>query len=130
MLWIANKFGVTRTAVYQWKARWEKGGLAGLDQGPYGRQSKLTKQQERAVQHDLLNGAKHCGYETDYWTLKRITDRIKRTTKVTYRERSLWHTLIRFGFSCQKPARRARERDEQAIATWVATTWPAIKKGV
>jgi transposase len=29
----------------------------------------------------------------------------------------------------QKPARRARQRDEAAIAHWREETWPAIKKG-
>ena len=129
VIWIANKFGVTRTAVYQWKKEWEREGGKGLKKGVYGRVSKLTPEQEKEVRKDILNGAKKCGYDTDFWTIKRIADHIKKKTSVTYEDRSLWHTLKRFGFSCQKPNRRSRERDEKAIATWLSTTWPAIKKG-
>lgn len=126
---IAKKFGVTRTAVYQWKKKWKTEGMEGLAKGSYGRTSKLTVKQEKEIQKDIVKGAKKCGYDTDFWTIKRITDHIKKKTKVTYQNRSLWHTLRRFGFSCQKPERRSRERDEKAIATWLAVTWPSIKKG-
>lgn len=36
--------------------------------------------------------------------------------------------LRQMGWSCQKPARRALERDEQAIGVWKQRRWPAIKK--
>jgi hypothetical protein len=29
----------------------------------------------------------------------------------------------------QRPERRAKERDDEAIARWVAYEWPRIKKG-
>jgi hypothetical protein len=32
------------------------------------------------------------------------------------------------GWSCQKPERRARERDEEAIAAWRKNDWLRIKK--
>jgi hypothetical protein len=32
------------------------------------------------------------------------------------------------GWSCQKPEKRARERDEEAIAGWRQMDWPRIKK--
>nr|WP_306416087.1 winged helix-turn-helix domain-containing protein [Streptomyces sp. Alain-F2R5] len=31
------------------------------------------------------------------------------------------------GWSCQQPARRAVERDEAAVASWVKETWPRAK---
>ena len=33
------------------------------------------------------------------------------------------------GWSRQRPARRAVERDDEAIARWVAEDWPRVKKG-
>jgi Winged helix-turn helix len=32
------------------------------------------------------------------------------------------------GWTLQRPARRARERNDEAIRQWVAERWPAIKK--
>jgi transposase len=128
--WIGKKLNVSREAVGQWKRKWEADGVTGLTHGTYGRKSKLTPTQEKIIQKDILKGAEESGYSGDFWTLSRITDHIKKKTGVQYQDRSVWHTLERFGFSCQVPERRARERDEKAIQTWVTTTWPAIKKGV
>ena len=130
IVWIANKYEVSRVAVYQWKAKWEKTGMKGLTQGKYGRISKMTKKEESDLKRNILKGAKKCGYDTDFWTLKRLTSYVKKKIGIVYRDRSLAHTLKRFGFSCQKPTRRAHERDEKAITTWLSTSWPAIKKGV
>ena len=127
--WIGDKLSVSREAVGQWYRIWEKEGVTGLKQGKYGRVSKLTRKQERTIQKDILKGAQKAGYSGDFWTLERITDYIKKKTGVLYQERSVWHTLERFGFSCQVPQRRARERNEKAISTWVKETWPKIKKG-
>lgn len=127
--WIGKKLGVSREAVGQWRRKWDTEGTAGLKQGTYGRISKLNPTQEKTIQKDILKGAEKCGYSGDFWTLRRITSHIKKKTGIVYKDRSVWHTLERFGFSCQIPERRARERDEKAIQTWVAQTWPAIKKG-
>ncbi|MFG3407855.1 winged helix-turn-helix domain-containing protein [Streptomyces sp. NPDC048142] len=32
--------------------------------------------------------------------------------------------LVRNGWSCQVPARRAMERDDDAVAGWVKEVWP------
>jgi hypothetical protein len=32
------------------------------------------------------------------------------------------------GFSCQRPERRAIERNEEAVRQWKRTKWPALKK--
>jgi putative transposase len=47
---------------------------------------------------------------------------------IEYDPSGVWHVLRRMGWSCQKPERQARERDEDAIATWRKTDWPRIKK--
>jgi Winged helix-turn helix len=41
--------------------------------------------------------------------------------------RALWRLLRRLGWSPQRPARRARERDEAEIARWRTQDWPRIK---
>lgn len=35
--------------------------------------------------------------------------------------------LRRNGWWCQVPARRAVERDEDAVTTWVKETWPQVE---
>lgn len=47
---------------------------------------------------------------------------------VTYDPSGIWHLLTRMGWSAQKPKRRTRERDVDAIATWSKKDWPRIRK--
>jgi transposase len=126
---IAEKLGVSGPTVHEWKERWEKNGRAGLRAGHYGRASRLSPKQERQVQRNILNGAAAHGFQGDFWTLKRLTIAVQRWTGTTYEDRSIWHAMHRLGFSCQRPVRKAVERDEGAIRTWMLETWPKVKKG-
>jgi transposase len=62
--------------------------------------------------------------------LDRVALVIQRVTGVRLARASTWRLLVgRLGWSLQRPERQARERDEEAIARWVAYEWPRIKKG-
>jgi Winged helix-turn helix len=55
---------------------------------------------------------------------------ITQLTGVRYHPGHVWVILRhRLGWTLQRPERRASERDEEAIARWVAQDWPRIKKG-
>ena len=126
---MGKKLGVSAVAVCQWKAEWKKSGRNGLLSGHYGPASKLSPKKEKEVRKKILKGAEANGFSGDFWTLGRITSAVKTWTGVLYQERSVWHVLKRLGFSCQKPSKRAVERDEKVIRTWTKELWPQIKKG-
>src|SRR4029450_5819044 len=67
-------------------------------------------------------------YRTDLWTLPRVADLIHQQFGVRYHPAHVWKVLTALGWSCQKPERRAVERDEAAIARWTREDWPRIKK--
>src|ERR671925_208938 len=48
----------------------------------------------------------------------------RQTTGHRYHPGHTWKLLRRMGWRLQRPSRRAIERDEQAIARWVAEDWP------
>lgn len=125
---IGKKLGVSFVAVYQWKTAWQEKGVAGLKAGRYGPVSKLSPAKEKVARARLLQGAEAHGFSGDYWTLNRITKAVRNWTGVLYQDRSVWHVLQRLGFSCQKPVKRAVERDERAIRIWQQKTWREIKK--
>jgi transposase len=81
------------------------------------------------VERALLAGAEAHGFDTDLWTLPRVATVIERLTGVSYHPGHVWWLLRRHGWSPQRPARRAAERDEAQIARWRATEWPRIKGG-
>lgn len=126
---IGVKLGVSPIAVHQWKAAWRKRGRAGLTAGRYGPVPLLSPNREQVVSRKILQGAEAHGFSGDFWTLSRLTRAVQNWTGVAYRERSVWHVLHRLGFSCQKPVKRALERDEKAVRQWLSTTWPEVKKG-
>jgi len=125
---IAEKLGVSSPSIHAWKVAWKERGEKGLHSGEYGPASRLSKRDERVVRRKILKGASVYGFSGDFWTLARLTSAIKQWTGVEYEDRSVWHVLHRLGFSCQKPVKRALERDEKAIRTWLNETWPTIKK--
>jgi transposase len=47
---------------------------------------------------------------------------------VSYHPGHVWRVMRLAGWSCQKPVRRAVERDEAAIEQWKKQKWPRIKK--
>jgi transposase len=76
----------------------------------------------------LTRGAVRAGYRTDLWTLPRVAALIHQAFGVRYHPAHVWKVLTALRWSCQKPERRAVERDEVAIARWTRQEWPRIKK--
>ena len=62
--------------------------------------------------------------------MARIATVIERHFRVTYCPSGVWHLLQRLGWIPQKPAKRARERDEDAIAHWPKAQWLTRKKSL
>ena len=93
-----------------------------------GRKPKLTGEQTHRVTEALLTGPAAQGYKTDLWTLPRVAALIEDLTGVRYHPGHVWRLMGASGFSCQRPERRAMERDEKAIRRWQRVGWPALKK--
>jgi transposase len=128
---VAEAVGVSRESVRRWRALLAQGGVAALRRRRAGgRPPRLSDGQADQVQQALLQGAKANGFATDLWTLDRVAQVVQRVTGVRLARASTWRLLVgRLGWSLQRPERKARERDEEAIARWVAYEWPRIKKG-
>jgi transposase len=122
---VARTLGVARQNVSRWHARWRQGGQEALrSAGPTGPDPRLSEAQRAAIDQALRQGARAHGFDTDHWTLARITAVIEQLTGTRYHPGHTWKLLRRMGWRLQRPARRAVERDEQAIARWVAEDWP------
>lgn len=126
--WVAKRFKVSFTASGEWHKRWKGDSLEARKPG---QKEKLSPEQKKGLSKMILKNPTFYGYDTQLWTLDRITSCVKKEFEITYRPRSLSHMLHMLGFSCQKPERRARERNEKKIAEWKKQMWPALlKKGL
>jgi len=126
---VARMLGVTHAAVSQWVKLYRRGGDKALVAKPRtGAPPKLNDRQLTRLEKLLLRGPTQHGYTTDLWTLRRVGEVIEKYFEVIYDPSGVWHVLNRMGWSCQKPEKRARERNEDAIVTWRKRDWPRIKK--
>jgi transposase len=127
---VARTFGVSPQAASVWYRRWHQGGEAALrGAGRAGRRPRLSAAELDAVKQALGKGPQAFGFDTELWTLARIAAVIEQLTGVRYHPGHVWRILRRLGWSPQRPARRARERDEAEIARWREQEWPRIKGG-
>jgi transposase len=128
---VARELDVSRQSASRWHTRWQAEGTAALrTRGPTGRRPKVADEQLEAIEQALLEGALAHGFATDVWTLDRIAILIQALTGVQLSNPSVWRLLRgRLGWSVQRPARQAKERDAEAIQHWVAHEWPRINKG-
>ena len=126
---VARRLGVERRSVRRWKAAARRGGTAAMKARPAaGRPPKLSRSQHQRLERRLLRGAQAAGFETDLWTCPRIAQLIGREFAVRYHPDHVGRLMHALGWSPQRPARKARERDEAAIKRWVKQQWPRIKK--
>ena len=126
---VARQIGCSPTSVSRWQAEVRARGSDALRPKPTpGRPPRITARQRTKLLKSLLRGARAHGFSTDLWTLPRVAKVIARTFGVCYHPAHVWKILRGEGWSCQKPERRARERDEVAIQRWRTERWPHIKK--
>jgi transposase len=127
---VARHVKASPSSVRRWRDAVARHAQAGLDAKPHpgGSQPKLTLEQRQPLLELLRQGARAHGFRNELWTLARIATVIERHFGITYCPSGVWHLMRRLGWSAQKPQRRARERDEQAIAKWLREDWPRIKK--
>ncbi|MFF0146901.1 transposase [Amycolatopsis sulphurea] len=127
---VVTELGVSAQTASRWYRAWAGGGrpaLAGT--GRAGRLPRLSDKQIAEVAVALKKGPKDNGFSTDMWTLARVVEVIEQVTGVRYSITQTWAILReRLGWSSQRPARRAVERDDEAIDKWARTEWPRIKK--
>src|SRR6266849_107408 len=95
---VMRALGVSRQTAHEWYHRWRRGGRQGLK--AVGRLGRKPRLDRRQ--------------------LGRVETALLQGPRRHGFATDLW--------TLQRPARRARERDEAAIRQWVSRRWPAVKK--
>jgi transposase len=127
---IAEALGVSEGAVSRWVTRVREGGPQALrHRPPPGAPPRLAPEQLARLPSLLERGPEAYGFRGQLWTRGRIAAVIQRAFGVSYHPRHVGRLCKAIRWSPQKPARRARQRDEAAIAQWHDDTWPAIQRG-
>ena len=122
---VARRLGAHRQSVNRWAKELAKGGRQALKRAPRaGRPPQLSAADRRRIIEGLKRGPEALGYGTSLWTAWRVADLIKRECGVKYSTVHAWRLLRALGWTPQRPASRALERDEAAIRRWKRGRWP------
>jgi transposase len=123
--------GVTEGAVSQWMKRARKNGVEGLRKRTSpGAASRLSEQQRAQLKEVLAQGAPAHGFRGEVWTCERVADVIRKEFGIVYHPAHVSRLVRALGLSLQKPARRANQRDDEAVRRWKEERWPELKKGL
>jgi len=126
---VAAAVGSSKSSAHRWEQAWKRGGVDALRPKRHpGPKPKLNPVQRRQLLAALKRGTRHWGYRLAGWTGPLVRDMIRRLFGVEYHAEYVVKLLRPLGWSPQKPERRARERNERAIARWRRDDWPRLKK--
>jgi len=126
-------FGVTRKSVYTWLRQQEREGTKGLHGKRRGRQTgeqrTLDPNQEARVRRIIVDKCpEQLKLPFALWTRKAIQELVQREFGLRMPIRTVGDYLKRWGFTPQKPLRRAYEQKPQRVREWLDEEYPKIEK--
>ena len=127
---VARLFGVARPTVNQWCQQFAEGGAKALTARRRGRPPGKTLPAAQAARIRRLITDRHpeqLKLPFALWTREAVQQLIARECGVAVSIWTVGRYLSDWGFTPQKPARRAWERDPRAAARWLTTEYPAIR---
>src|SRR5215217_5059480 len=128
----ARVFGVHPNAVNRWIKRYRQGGWAGLSARRRGRrageQAALTEpQQQEVIALVRETTPDQLGLAGFLWTREAVAELIAHRYGLRLARTTMGAYLRGWGFSPQKPQRRALEQNPAAVRRWLTETYPAIR---
>jgi transposase len=128
----ARVFGVHPNAVNRWVRRYRDGGWGGLGERRRGRrpgeQSALSEPQQQEVMVLVRESTPdQLGLSGFLWTREAVAELIAQRYGLWLARTTVGGYLRGWGFSPQRPQRRALEQNPAAVARWLAEEFPAIR---
>jgi transposase len=130
-VYISTILGVSTRAIYNWVKAYNESGDRGLKINKRGRPKGTQLEPWQCAQ--IVNLIKnYCPDELSMpfflWTRESVGDLIQRKFNIKLSKWTVGRYLAKWGFSPQKPARRAIEQNPKAIEKWFKIEYPAIQK--
>jgi transposase len=126
----ARMFGVARSSVYNWLEDYSTGGDRALAPRPRGRprEGRLKGSQAATIVRLLIH---RCPSQVQLpfalWTREAVQQLIAQRTGLHLSVWTVGRYLNHWGFTPQKPLRRAYEQDPKAVRRWLEKEYPAIR---
>lgn len=124
-------FGVGRTSIHNWLKAYHRSGWQALKCRKRGRPpcSRLTGPQAATIVR-LIEGRCPDQLKLPFvlWTRQAVAELVSRRSGIALSVWTIGRYLKRWGFTPQKPLRRAYQRDPQAVQRWLEQVYPAIQR--
>lgn len=123
--------GVQPTTICQWYKSYEKEGAKAIKIKKRGRPTgacrTLTADQEREVQKSIRDKCPdQLKFPFALWTRGAVKQLIKHLYSIDMPIRTIGEYLKRWGYTPQKPLRKAYKQNPKAVKAWLDTQYPAI----
>ena len=129
---IAEKHGVTPSAVSKWRSTLEEDGIEALEstnqEGNQGPDSQLDDQDREQLVELLEDGAQAHGWETDLWTAPRVAALIEQEFGIDFTRRHCSRRIRELGYRPVKPRETAAEKDPEEKQRWLNEEAEQLKK--
>jgi transposase len=130
---IAAILGVREETVSRWCTSFAQGGpdaLPGDRTGrPIGSGRLLEEEQEQVLQRLIdTKNPQELGIPSALWTRAAVKELIEQQTGVRLSIRAVGAYLQRWGYTPQKPLRKAYKQDPKEVAEWLEQTYPEIER--
>ena len=130
---IAAILGVREETVSRWCSRYDRGGqeaLPGDRTGrPVGSGRRLSSEQEQVLQQTIeTKSPEKLKISSALWTRQAVQELIKQQVGIRLPIRTVGEYLRRWGYTPQKPVRKAYKQDPKAVAEWLEKKYPEIEK--
>jgi transposase len=128
---IAKMFGVRDATISEWVKKHKENGNAGLKDKIRGVKSEdkklLSSLQEKQVQKMILDTMPdQLKLPYALWTRKAVKELVKRELGVVLAINTMGDYLRKWGYTPQKPKKRAYEQNPKQVQKWLKEEYPAI----
>lgn len=128
---VASILEVSRTSVVRWLRNYRQKGMNGLKQKTRGRRHgqkrRLDREQERSIQRMLVDKTPdQLKLPFALWTRRTVQEAIAEHYGVKLPIRTVGEYLHRWGFTPQKPVKRAYEQQPERVRKWLDEEYPSI----
>lgn len=130
---IAETLDVSERHVRATKKAYADHGIAGIKPKVRGRRKgekrTLTPEQEKEIQNTIVDKTpEQLRFKECMWTRNNIRSLIMQKYKIDMPLSTLGYYLKRWGFSVQRPVKRAYKQDGKQIKNWVESEFPGISE--
>jgi transposase len=130
---IAAILNVRPETVSRWCTQYQQGGEAALPGDrtgrPVGSGRRLGAEHEKRIQQLIdTRSPQELAIPAALWTRQSVRELIHQQCGVHLPIRTVGQYLQRWGYTPQKPVRKAYKQDPQAVAEWLEKTYPEIER--